>query len=65
MREISDINIDDLVFHRKDEKKLYPIKITSVFPGKMEMMFRGTFANDRGIMVNRKFKRSELIHAKK
>lgn len=64
MREISDIDVDDLVFHRKDEKKIYPIKITSVFPGKMEMMLRGSFTNDRGIRVNRKFKRSELIHAK-
>ncbi len=63
MEQIDKIDIDDVVFHVKDKYRRNPIRITSKEQEKNEMTFRGSMANSRGIIVNRKFLQSELILA--
>ncbi len=54
----------DLVFKTTDAKRRYPIKISSVRAEKNEIFYRGSFVNNRGVMVSRKFKESDLIAAR-
>lgn len=51
---------NQIVLRKKDLKREFCIRITSVLPGNENFRYRGTFTNERGHNVTRIFNETDL-----
>lgn len=61
MNKKQEIEVGDVVFQRRDKRKIYPIRITSVSMVDNEITYKGRIANDRGVMIYKRFKKPDLV----